>query len=89
MRSQETRKDGTSFDKTRRCPKESDHLSQLASHRNRQAQAFRAGLNSLGRPVENLLVVGPTGAGKTRVVEATAEVLYGPRDAFLLRTRHS
>jgi type IV secretory pathway VirB4 component len=89
MRSQETRKDGTSFNKTRSCPKESDHLSQLASDGNRQAQAFRAGLNSLGRPAVNPLVLGPTGAGKTRVVEATAAVLYGPRDAFLLRARHS
>ncbi|HEY2646570.1 MAG TPA: AAA family ATPase [Candidatus Acidoferrales bacterium] len=40
-------------------------------------QVFRAGLNSPGRPVGNLLFLGPTGAGKTRMVEATAEVLYG------------
>jgi len=40
-------------------------------------QVFRAGLNSPGRPVGNLLFLGPTGAGKTRVVEATAEALYG------------
>jgi ATP-dependent Clp protease ATP-binding subunit ClpA len=40
-------------------------------------QVFCAGLNSPGRPVGNLLFLGPTGAGKTRVVEATAEVLHG------------
>ena len=40
-------------------------------------QVFRAGLNSPGRPIGNLLFLGPTGAGKTRVVEATAEVLFG------------
>jgi ATP-dependent Clp protease ATP-binding subunit ClpB len=40
-------------------------------------QVYRAGLNSPGRPVGNLLFLGPTGAGKTRVVEATAEVLFG------------
>ncbi len=40
-------------------------------------QVFRAGLNAPGRPVGNLLFLGPTGAGKTRVVEATAEVLFG------------
>ena len=40
-------------------------------------QVFRAGMNSPGRPVGNLLFLGPTGAGKTRVVEATAEVLFG------------
>jgi ATP-dependent Clp protease ATP-binding subunit ClpB len=40
-------------------------------------QVFCAGLNLPGRPVGNLLFLGPTGAGKTRVVEATAEVLFG------------
>jgi ATP-dependent Clp protease ATP-binding subunit ClpB len=39
-------------------------------------QVFRAGLNSPRRPVGNLLFLGPTGTGKTRVVEATAEVLF-------------
>jgi ATP-dependent Clp protease ATP-binding subunit ClpA len=38
-------------------------------------QVFRAG--SPGRQVGNLLFWGPTGARKTRVVEATAEVLFG------------
>jgi ATP-dependent Clp protease ATP-binding subunit ClpB len=46
-------------------------------------QVFRAGLNSPGRPVGNLLFLGPTGAGKTRVVEATAEVLYGDPRAVI------
>jgi replicative superfamily II helicase len=49
---------------------------------NRQAQTFPTGLNSLGRLVENLLVFTPTSAGKTTVVEATAEVLYGPAMHF-------
>ena len=40
-------------------------------------QVFQAGLNSPRRPVGNLLFLGPTGAGKTRLVEATAEVLFG------------
>jgi ATP-dependent Clp protease ATP-binding subunit ClpB len=40
-------------------------------------QVFCAGLNSPGRPVGSLLFLGPTGAGKTRVVEATAEALFG------------
>src|ERR1700730_11355820 len=39
-------------------------------------QVFRAGLNAPGRPVGNLLFLGPTGAGKTRMVEAMAEVLF-------------
>ena len=35
-------------------------------------QVFCAGLNSPGRPVGNLLFLGPTGSGKTRIVEAAA-----------------
>jgi ATP-dependent Clp protease ATP-binding subunit ClpB len=46
-------------------------------------QVFRAGLNSPGRPVGNLLFLGPTGAGKTRVVEATAEMLFGDPRAVI------
>src|SRR5512136_1737467 len=46
-------------------------------------QVFCAGLNSPGRPVGNLLFLGPTGSGKTRVVEATAEVLFGDPRAVI------
>jgi ATP-dependent Clp protease ATP-binding subunit ClpA len=38
-------------------------------------QTYLAGMNSPGRPVGNFLFLGPTGTGKTRVVEATAESL--------------
>jgi ATP-dependent Clp protease ATP-binding subunit ClpB len=40
-------------------------------------QTFLAGLNPPGRPVGNLLFLGPTGTGKTRVVEAMAQALFG------------
>jgi ATP-dependent Clp protease ATP-binding subunit ClpB len=40
-------------------------------------QMFLAGLNPPGRPIGNLLFLGPTGSGKTRVVEAVAESLFG------------
>jgi len=40
-------------------------------------QMFLAGLNAPGRPVGSLLFLGPTGSGKTRVVEAMAEALFG------------
>jgi Cdc6-like AAA superfamily ATPase len=39
-------------------------------------QIFLAGLAHPGRPIGNLLFLGPTGSGKTRVVEAAAEVLF-------------
>jgi len=38
-------------------------------------QGFRTGISPAGRPVGNLLFLGPTGSGKTRIVEATAEAL--------------
>ena len=46
-------------------------------------QVFRAGLNSPGRPVGNLLFLGPTGSGKTRIVEAGAEILFGDARALV------
>src|SRR4030081_2813911 len=46
-------------------------------------QVFRAGLNSPGRPVGNLLLLGPTGSGKTRIVEAAAEILFGDARAVI------
>ncbi len=46
-------------------------------------QVFCAGLNSPGRPVGNLLFLGPTGSGKTHIVEAAAEILFGdPRSVI-------
>jgi ATP-dependent Clp protease ATP-binding subunit ClpA len=46
-------------------------------------QMFLAGLNPPGRPVGNLLFLGPTGSGKTRVVEAMAESLFGDSHACI------
>jgi ATP-dependent Clp protease ATP-binding subunit ClpB len=46
-------------------------------------QMFQAGLNPPGRPVGNLLFLGPTGSGKTRVVEALAESLFGDARACI------
>jgi ATP-dependent Clp protease ATP-binding subunit ClpB len=46
-------------------------------------QVFTAGLNSPGRPVGNLLFLGPTGSGKTRIVEAAAEILFGSLRAVI------
>lgn len=38
-------------------------------------QTYLAGLCPTGRPIGNFLFLGPTGSGKTRIVEATAEAL--------------
>ena len=46
-------------------------------------QIFLAGMNPLSRPVGTMLFLGPTGSGKTRVVEAAAEVLFGDPNAVI------
>jgi ATP-dependent Clp protease ATP-binding subunit ClpA len=46
-------------------------------------QVFLAGMSSAGRPVGNLLFLGPTGSGKTRIVEAAAEILFGDSRAVI------
>ena len=46
-------------------------------------QVFCADMCSAGRPVGNLLFLGPTGSGKTRIVEATAEILFGDPRAVI------
>src|SRR5579872_2146637 len=38
-------------------------------------QMFLTGMTAPGRPIGNFLFLGPTGSGKTRIVEATAECL--------------
>jgi ATP-dependent Clp protease ATP-binding subunit ClpA len=43
----------------------------------------RAGLAPEGRPVGVFLLLGPTGTGKTRTVEALAEVLHGSSKSLL------
>jgi ATP-dependent Clp protease ATP-binding subunit ClpA len=46
-------------------------------------QVFCAGLHSPAHPIGNLLFLGPTGSGKTRIVEAAAEILFGDSHALL------
>ena len=40
-------------------------------------QVYFAEMRAVGRPVGNDLFLGPTGSGKTRIVEAAAEILFG------------
>src|SRR6201993_1443804 len=49
----------------------------------RAYQTFLAGLSPVGRPIGNFLFLGPTGSGKTRAVEATAEALVGNSRAVI------
>jgi len=46
-------------------------------------QMHRAGLAPEGRPAGVFLLLGPTGTGKTRTVEALAEVLHGSERSLL------
>ena len=46
-------------------------------------QIFLAGMQNPGRPIGTMLFLGPTGSGKTRVVEAAAEVLFGDTNAVV------
>jgi ATP-dependent Clp protease ATP-binding subunit ClpA len=46
-------------------------------------QIFLAGMNPPNRPIGTMLFLGPTGSGKTRVIEAAAEVLYGDPNAVV------
>src|SRR3977135_2403140 len=44
-------------------------------------QIFLAGMNPPNRPIGTMLFLGPTGSGKTRVIEAAAEVLFADVNA--------
>lgn len=46
-------------------------------------QMYTTGMNPPGRPLGNALFLGPTGTGKTRLVEALAECLLGTSKAVL------
>lgn len=46
-------------------------------------QLYLAGMTTPHRPIGTLLFLGPTGTGKTRVVEAAAEVLFGDPYAMI------
>jgi ATP-dependent Clp protease ATP-binding subunit ClpA len=46
-------------------------------------QMYMAGLAAPGRPVGSFLFLGPTGSGKTRIVEALAQILAGTAGAVV------
>jgi ATP-dependent Clp protease ATP-binding subunit ClpA len=77
----------------REVPEDSDLLRQLTDRVVGQPQAlsqvvpyvqmYQAGLAPEGRPAGVFLLLGPTGTGKTRTVEALAEVLHGSQKNLL------
>jgi ATP-dependent Clp protease ATP-binding subunit ClpA len=83
----------TVLDPTRESPEveqfESDLRSRIVGQDRairqsvRVYQSYRVGLSPPGRPLANLLLLGPTGSGKTRLVEATGEVLFGKSQTVL------
>ncbi|MEK6405719.1 MAG: AAA family ATPase [Acidobacteriota bacterium] len=46
-------------------------------------QVFQAGMTNPTRPLGSMLFLGPTGSGKTHVVEAAAEILFNDRNAVI------
>lgn len=46
-------------------------------------QIYLVGLSSPGRPIGNVLFLGPTGSGKRRMVEATSESLLRSSRALI------
>src|SRR5581483_11878756 len=63
----------------RRVVGQDEAIQQIA----RAYQTYLAGLSPVGRPIGNFLFLGPTGSGKTRLVEATAECLFGDPRAVI------
>src|SRR5450432_4538618 len=55
-------------DLRKRIVGQNDAIRQIVS----VYQTHLAGMSSPGRPIGNLLFLGPTGSGKTRLVEAAA-----------------
>jgi ATP-dependent Clp protease ATP-binding subunit ClpB len=83
----------TVLDPTRQCSAAEDFERELRRRIVGQDRAIRqlarayevylTGLSAPGRPLANLLLLGPTGSGKTRLVEAAAEVLFGDSRAVV------
>jgi len=83
----ETLEKGVLLDPERKSPRAKefeDKLSGLIVGQERAVrrvsglfQIYLAGMNNPSRPLGTMLFLGPTGSGKTRVVEAAAEVLFG------------
>ncbi len=77
---------GILLDPERKSPRAAEFEDKLSSWIVGQERAVRrmsglfqiylAGMNNPSRPIGTMLFLGPTGSGKTRVVEAASEVLF-------------
>lgn len=87
LKKKENTEKGILLDPERKSPRAAefeDKLSGLIVGQERAVrrvsglfQIYLAGMNNPSRPIGTMLFLGPTGSGKTRVVEAAAEVLFG------------
>jgi ATP-dependent Clp protease ATP-binding subunit ClpA len=82
----ETSETGILLDPERKSPRAAEFEDKLSARIVGQERAVRrmsglfqiylAGMNNPSRPIGTMLFLGPTGSGKTRVVEAASEVLF-------------
>src|SRR5687767_15203033 len=89
----ETTEKGILLDPERKSPRAKefeDKLSALIVGQERAVrrvsglfQIYLAGMNNPSRPIGTMLFLGPTGSGKTRVVEAASEVLFNDPHAVV------
>lgn len=89
----ETGSKGILLDPDRKSPRAAefeDRLSGLIVGQERAVrrmsglfQIYLAGMNNPSRPIGTMLFLGPTGSGKTRVVEAASEVLFADPHAVV------
>jgi ATP-dependent Clp protease ATP-binding subunit ClpA len=93
MESKNLTNDTVFLDPDQKSPRALDFEEKLASRIVGQERALRrmsglyqiflAGMNPPNRPIGTMLFLGPTGSGKTRVIEAAAEVLFGDSNALV------
>lgn len=74
-----TRAEGLEQDLRRMIVGQQEAIHEIVS----MYQMYLTGMNPPDRPLGNFLFLGPTGSGKTRIVEATAESLAGDPRAMI------
>src|SRR3982750_2773787 len=92
-RKRDSNEKGILLDPDRKSPRAKEFEDKLSSlivgqeravrRVSRLFQIYLAGMNNPSRPIGTMLFLGPTGSGKTRVVEAAAEVLFGEPHAVV------